>query len=111
MSNREEALRDAGAKSFVHDPEIERHWYGSRFVGLGIVELAIHHDGDGNKASLAFVGNLNQGEGTGPLVGIFARLMLREFLRVRVAFDPQADEPDCRQRDEGEDDGAKPDAI
>lgn len=115
LGDGEETLRNAGAKAFVDDPEVERHRNRISFIGLGIVKLAIHHDGNGNDAGFAGVGNLHQSERSRPLVSVLARMVLSEFLRVdwlnRTA---KPDDGNRRQNDGGDsrkDDGAKPHAI
>lgn len=68
LCNRKEALRHAGAKTFVDDAEVESHGNGRSFVGAGVIKFSVHHDGDGNDASFAFWRKLNQSEGSRPLV-------------------------------------------
>ena len=115
LRDREEALRNARAEAFVNDPEIERHGDGISFIGPGIEKLAIHHDGNGNDARLAGVGNLHQSERSRAFVDVLALAMLGEFLRVGgLSGRGKQDDSNRRQNrdgDSGEDDGAEPHAI
>ena len=106
-----EALRHARAESLVHDAEIERHRNGSRLEGFGIVELATHHDGDRNEVSFAFIGNLDQSERAGALIGVLALAMLRELLGAGFGYGRKEDETNRHQQRAGADDGAEAHAI
>lgn len=111
LRNGKNALRDARAKAFIHDAEIERHGNGSRMVGAGIVELAVQHDHDRDEARLALIGYLHQSERAGSLFGLFAPILLHQLRMQRNGLCGEADESNRTRQNTGEDDGAQAPAI
>ena len=68
LGDGEDSLRNPGAKTFIDDPEVERHWNGRRFIGTCVVELPVQHDCDGNDAGF-FPRQLDQSQRAWTLVG------------------------------------------
>jgi len=97
---REDALRDAGAKSFIDNAEIESHGNGRSFIGTGVVKFSVHHDGNGNKAGFLAVGRkLDQCERARSLVGRGFVAILR---RRTLGCQHRTGEPDQYRQNDGE---------
>ena len=56
----EQALRHAGAKSFIDHAEVKRHGHGSTFITAGIEKLAVDHDRHWDQVRFAVGKKLDQ---------------------------------------------------
>ena len=74
------SLRDTSLEAFIDNSEIKRHGNGRGLVRTCVVELAIHHDDDGNEERLASAGKLNQPESARSQVSLLATVGLGQFL-------------------------------
>jgi len=105
-----EALRHARVKGLVNHAKIECHRDRRGLVGTGIVELAIHHDGDGNDARLARAGKLNESKRARPAISRLAPVLLDLNLRVeRASSQPCPGKPG--RANQYKDDASQPLAI
>jgi len=111
LGDGKKSLRHARPESLVHDSEIKRHRNRIGLVRVGVVELAVHHDGNRNDVGLAFIGNLNQPKRARTLVCVLALVVLYQFLRMGFGGWPKADQSNRRPESGSADDGAEPHTI
>jgi hypothetical protein len=108
LGDREKSLRYTGFEAFVDYAEVESHGNRRSLVRSGIEKFAIEHDGDGNQASPAITGELNQADCARSGIGCLAACLLNKFLRLQAAGeDEEAADCNCSRKD----DGAHPVAI
>ncbi len=101
-------LRDASLETFINNSEIERHGNRRGLIGAGVVELAVHHNDNGNQPRLARARKLNEAESARSQIRRLATIGLCQLLRIKRSA--TKDHPGRAQR-ERQDDGGEPLAV